>query len=90
MLYMVVEHFKAGAAVHMYRRARDLGRQLPPGLEYVDSWVDLDYFRCFQLMRTDDSSLFDIWTKAWSDLGHFEITPVRTSAEAAQHIADKL
>jgi hypothetical protein len=41
-------------------------------------------------MRTDEPSLFDIWVKAWSDLGHFEIIPVRTSAEAAQHIADKL
>jgi hypothetical protein len=37
-------------------------------------------------MRTDDQDLFE----AWSDLGHFEIISVRTSAEAAQHIADKL
>lgn len=65
-------------------------RQLPPGLEYVDSWVDLDYFRCFQLMRTSDRSLFDTWIAAWSDLCHFEIIPVRTSAQAAQHIADNL
>ena len=41
-------------------------------------------------MRTDDRALFDIWIEAWSDLGHFEIIPVRTSVEAAQHIADKL
>jgi hypothetical protein len=52
--------------------------------------VDLDYFRCFQLMRTDDRSLFDAWIAAWGDLGHFEIVPVRTSAEAARHIADRL
>jgi uncharacterized protein DUF3303 len=65
MLYMVIEYFNTGAAPDIYRRARDRGRQLPPGLEYVDSWVDLDYFRCFQLMRTEDRSLFDTWTKAW-------------------------
>jgi len=70
--------------------ARDLGRQLPPGLEYVDSWVDLDYARCFQLMRTEDRSLFDTWTKAWADLCHFEIIPVRTSAETARSLADRL
>ena len=52
--------------------------------------MDLDYSRCFQVMRTEDRSLFDTWTKAWSDLGHFEIIPVRTSAEAARQIADKL
>ncbi len=90
MLYRVIEYFNAGAAIDIYRRARDLGRQLPPGLEYVDSWVDLNYCRCFQLMRTDDRALFEIWIKAWSDLGHFEIIPVRTSAEAAEQIADQL
>ena len=62
MLYIVIEYFNAGAAPEIYRRARDKGRQLPPGLEYVDSWVDLDYFRCFQLMRTDDRALFDVLT----------------------------
>ncbi|KAM3113458.1 hypothetical protein [Phormidesmis sp. 146-33] len=29
----------------IYRRARNHGCQLPPGLEFVDSWVDLDYLR---------------------------------------------
>ena len=89
MLYMVIEYFNAGAAPEIYRRAREKGRQLPAGLEYVDSWVDLDYARCFQLMRTDDRSLFDAWIAAWADLGHFEIIPVRTSAEAARLIADR-
>ena len=90
MLYMVVEHFNAGAAVEIYRRARDRGRQLPPGLEYVDSWVDVEYSKCFQLMRTEDPSLFDAWTRAWSDLANFEIIPVRTSTEAAHRIAERL
>lgn len=90
MLYMVIEYFNAGAAPEIYRRVRERGRQLPAGLEYVDSWVDLDYFRCFQLMRTDDPSLFQTWWKnGWSDLGHFEVVPVRTSAEAARHIAER-
>ena len=40
-------------------------------------------------MRTDDRSLFGVWMKAWSDVCHFEIIPVRTSAEAAQAIADR-
>ena len=90
MLYMVIEHFNQGASVEIYRRARDRGCQLPPGLEYVDSWVDLDYVTCFQLMRTDDPSLFDTWTKSWSALARFEIIPVRTSTEAAKNIAHRL
>ena len=86
MLYMVVEHYNAGAAPAIYQRAKEKGRQLPEGLEYVDSWVDLDYRRCFQLMRTEDPSLFDQWISAWSDLAQFEIIPVRTSKEAASNV----
>jgi hypothetical protein len=88
MLYMIIEHFNAGAAPDIYRRARDKGRQLPEGLDYVDSWVDLDYVRCFQLMRTDDRALIDHWIEKWRDLARFEVIPVRTSAEAARAIAD--
>jgi hypothetical protein len=86
---MVIEHFKPDAAPEIYRRARDRGRLLPPGLEYVDSWVDFDYRRCFQLMSAEDPALFDQWTRAWEDLARFEIVPVRTSAEAARHIAER-
>ena len=67
MLYMIIEHFNAGAAPDIYRRARDKGRQLPEGLDYVDSWVDLDYVRCFQLMRTDDRALIDHWIEKWRE-----------------------
>lgn len=89
MLYMVIETFKPGAAPEIYRRVRDQGRALPEGLEYLDSWVDFDYARCFQLMSTDDATLFDRWTEHWSDVTDFEIIPVRTSVEAARAIANQ-
>jgi hypothetical protein len=60
---------------------------LPPGLEYVESWVEerrLD--RCFQLMETEDPSLFDRWTAEWSDLVEFEIVPVVSSVEASGRV----
>ena len=84
MLYMVVEKFKEGAAPQIYRRAQAKGRLLPEGLHYVSSWVDLEFKRCFQVMETDDPSLFTVWIREWADLAEFEIVPVRTSAEAAQ------
>jgi hypothetical protein len=87
MLYMIVETFNPGAAREVYRRARSRGRMLPAGLEYLDSWVDLEFSRCFQLMRTDDRALIDAWTGAWSDLVQFEVIAVRTSAEAAAAIS---
>ena len=79
MLYMVVEHFKDAPAI--YRRLDEKGRMMPDGLEYVSSWIDVDLKTCWQLMRTDDESLFQAWTDTWKDLIDFEIIPVRTSAE---------
>jgi hypothetical protein len=90
MLYMVIERFKEPGAVAVYRRARDRGRMLPEGLEYVSSWVDLDYHRCFQLMETDDPRLFDAWIAQWQDLVEFEVVPVRPSAEASALITPRL
>jgi acetyl esterase/lipase len=90
MLYMVVERFKPGAAVDVYRRAREHGRLLPDGLVYVSSWVDLDFTTCFQIMETDDEGLFEQWMKKWEDLVEFEIIPVRTSAEALGVIGARL
>ena len=57
---------------------------IPGGLEYVSSWVDLEFKTCYQLMRTEDASLFAVWMDAWKDLVGFQIVPVRTSAEAAE------
>ena len=88
VLYMVIETFTQGPRL-VYERARDRGRMLPPGLNYVDSWIDeqnLD--RCFQLMETDDSSLFETWLAKWRDLGEFEVVPVIGSAEAAARVLD--
>ena len=90
MLYMVIEHFKDGAGIEVYRRFRDRGRMAPDGLEYVSSWVETDYSRCFQVMQTDDRALLEEWIARWSDLIEFEVRPVLTSADAAAAIAPAL
>jgi hypothetical protein len=90
MLYMVVERFKTPGAIEVYRRARDQGRMIPEGLEYVSSWVDLDFTTCFQLMQTEDEKLFEDWISRWQDLVEFEIFPVQSSAEAMAAIAPRL
>jgi hypothetical protein len=82
MLYMVVERFTDPAAI--YGRLREKGRMMPPGLEYVSSWISHDMRVCYQLMETADESLFRLWTNEWQDLMEFEIVPVRTSAEVVQ------
>lgn len=87
MLYMVIERFKPGAAAEIYRRLRKEGRHLVDGLEYVASWVDLDFATCWQIMRTDDRALLEGWCTAGRELVDFEIVPVRTSSEAADVMA---
>jgi len=89
MLYMVVERFKPGAVGEIYERLSEKGRMMPAGLEYVSSWIDLDLKVCYQLMRTEDMSLFSSWTDNWQDLMDFEIVPVRTSGETAQLFSEK-
>jgi uncharacterized protein DUF3303 len=89
-LYMVVERFKDGDPVPVYRRFRDHGRLAPPGLEYVSSWVDTKLQRCFQLMETDNPELLDEWMERWSDIVDFEVYPVMSSAEAVERIAPRL
>ena len=89
-LYMVIEHFKGGDAVPVYRRFRDHGRLAPQGLTYVSSWVDTNFERCYQLMEADDPQLLDDWIAHWSDIVDFEVYPVITSAEAAERISPRL
>ena len=90
MLYMVIEQFKNGDAVPVYRRFRDRGRMAPEGLVYVSSWVDQRLERCYQVMETADRSLLDQWMANWSDLVDFEVHVVLTSKEAAEKIAPHL
>lgn len=89
-LYMVVERFRDGDAVPVYRRFRDRGRLAPDGLTYVTSWVDQDLRTCYQVMETDDRALLDAWIANWDDVVDFEVVPVITSAEATARIAPRL
>jgi len=89
-LYMVIEHFKDGDAVPVYRRFRQHGRLAPEGLTYVSSWVDTTFERCYQLMASEDPTSLDEWMAAWKDIVHFEVHPVITSAEAVEQIASRL
>ena len=84
MLFMVIERFRNRDAAAVYRRAREHGRMLPEGLSYIDSWVELNFDRCFQLMECADPRLFEQWIAHWQDLVEFEIIPVSTSKEAAE------
>ena len=90
MLYMIIERFKNGDPVPVYRRFRDRGRLAPNGLQYISSWVDEKLERCFQIMETDDRKLLDQWITNWSDIVEFEVFPVVSSKEATERIGPRL
>ena len=60
MLFMVVEKFRNQDGKAVYRKLQQ-GRGLPDGLKFVASYVSADLGRCFQLMETDDVTLFQRW-----------------------------
>jgi Protein of unknown function (DUF3303) len=90
-LFMVIERFRDQDMVPVYQRLRDAGRSLPDGLEYVDSWIEPTFARCFQLMRCDDLRLFQEWVLGWRGCGvEFEIVPVVRSADTRDVVAPYL
>ncbi len=92
MLFMVIERFKDRNALAVYRRFRERGRMTPGGLTFVESWVEANCERCFQIMECDDLRLLQQWATHWRDLVEFEFVPVvsgKATAEALMPLIDR-
>lgn len=82
--FMVIERFRNAEAVSaVYQRFLEKGRLMPEGLSYVDSWVEVDFQRCFLLADCDDPQLVQEWILRWHDLLDFEVVPVVSSKQTA-------
>ena len=90
MLYMVIERYKNRDAKAVYRRFQEKGRMATENLAYVESWVEFNFDRCFQLMECADERLLDEWADHWRDLVDFEFVPVRRSKEVVEIITPEL
>lgn len=91
MLFMIIERFKDNDMLPIYKRVRDEGRMFPEGLKYIDSWVEPNFSRCFQLMESDDLRLLQEWILQWRGSGAtFEIVPVVSSKETQEVVAPLL
>ena len=90
MLFMIIERFTDHDPLPIYTRLRDEGRGAPEGLTYIDSWVEPNFDRCFQLMECEDLSLIQQWILHWRGLATFEIVPVVSGKETKELIAPYL
>lgn len=90
MQYLVIENFRGGDPLPVYRRFRERGRLAPEGLEYVGSWITTDLARCYQVMECADRTLLDEWMSRWQDLIDFEVMPVLSSAEVQARLVGRL
>ena len=90
MLFMIVERFKERDPAPIYQRLRESGRSMPEGLRYIDSWIEPNFERCFQLMECDDARLLQQWIVHWRDLMEFEIVPVVPSKDTREIVAPSL
>ena len=90
MLFMVVERFKGRDPGPIYQRLQESGRSMPDGLRYVDSWIEANFDRCFQLMECDDAALLQEWLLSWGDLMTCEIVPVVPSDRTRELVASRL
>lgn len=88
MLFMVIERFESNDMLPVYERVAEKGRGLPEGLKYVNSWIEPNFARCFQLMECEDLTLFQQWVLHWHGTGaSFEIIPVVESSQTREVVA---
>ena len=69
--YIIVEHFHPNKIRAVYERFDEKGRMLSDDVRYIDSWIDEDLEKCFQLMEAEWRELIEMWTSRWNDLVDF-------------------
>jgi len=90
MLFVVIEHYRNGDPLPVYRRFRDRGRLMPDGVEYRGSWITEDLAHCYQVMECQQRAQLEQWMAHWNDLVDFEVIPVVTSRQAQERVASQL
>lgn len=89
MTYMIIEHFQKEKIKTLYKRFEEKGRLLPPGVQYLDSWIDEKVEVCYQLMESESIEKLEEWIVHWQDVAKFKIVPVISSAQAKEIVFSK-
>lgn len=80
--YMIIENYKPGKTEEIYRRFSEKGRMMPQGIEFINSWIEENLQKCYQVMKSESIENLEEWIDNWKDLVDFEVIPVISSKEA--------
>ena len=80
--YMIIEHYRPWKTEEIYIRFSEKGRMLPEGVEFVNSWIEVNLQKCYQVMKSNTPEKLVEWIDNWKDLVDFEVIPVLNSQEA--------
>jgi hypothetical protein len=83
---MIIENFRKETVKELYQRFDEKGRLMPPGLTYIDSWINEDVSVCYQLMESESLAALHQWIANWNDLADFQIIPIISSDEARNKV----
>jgi hypothetical protein len=84
MTYLIIEKFYPEKVKALYKRFEEQGRLLPPGVTYINSWIDEKIKTCYQIMESESEEKLLQWVDQWKDFADFAIIPVITSAQAKE------
>ena len=84
--YMIIEAYKPGKTEEIYQRLAERGRMMPPAVVYVNSWIEENLSRCYQVMISPSPHLLDEWIDNWKDLIDFEVIKVLSSQEVSDRM----
>ena len=86
---MIIETFIPEKVKELYQRYEQQGRQLPDGVNYIDSWIDEDVKTCYQLMESYSFENLNLWISRWNDLADFKVIRVKDSATAKRIVLNR-
>ena len=86
MLYMIIERFHNEKIRSVYERFDKMGRMMPDGVNYIDSWVTEDLSTCYQVVESVSEEKIHEWISNWNDLVDFEIIAVMSSTNAREKV----
>jgi hypothetical protein len=86
---MIIERFYPEKLWQMYERFAEEGRMLPPGVNFINSWINESVTICYQLMEAETPEKLQSWIDRWKEFANFETIPVISSAEAKEKVLGK-